>query len=237
MVFTNAGSQSDTFTALYGTEMVDLYVGINKQHFRVHKNLLCAKVEYFSKMFTGSFSEAHSNSGTFSEDDPVAFGSLLTWVYQGDIPKTDHTKLNITEAISSWPTFSLYCLADKFCIPELMDHVMDSNVSTLLLGFLPTPKQVAYHYTDSPLAWRKCMSQHIAWRVVTSLRPNPDDNPVDSLAESLESNGDLLRDVLTLLREESCSILSPAFACLDKDDCLFHVHDKADTCPWKKNRK
>jgi len=42
---------------LMGTEMVDLYIGPEKRHFRAHKKLLCSKVPYFEKMFKGQFLE------------------------------------------------------------------------------------------------------------------------------------------------------------------------------------
>jgi len=32
-------------------DMVDLYVGLEKEHFRVHKAALCGKIPYFDKMF------------------------------------------------------------------------------------------------------------------------------------------------------------------------------------------
>jgi len=39
-----------------GIEMVDLFVGPEKVHFRVHKTVVC-KVEYFNKMFNGDLAK------------------------------------------------------------------------------------------------------------------------------------------------------------------------------------
>lgn len=54
-----------------------------KQLFTVHKKLLCEKVPYFHKMFTGTWKEAEENKAVFPEDNVMAFDSLLCWVYTG----------------------------------------------------------------------------------------------------------------------------------------------------------
>ena len=47
---------------MIGTEMVGLYVGPNKEHYHVHKKILCNEIPYFEKMFKGNFKEATSQS-------------------------------------------------------------------------------------------------------------------------------------------------------------------------------
>jgi hypothetical protein len=66
-------------------EMVDLYIGPDKVHFSVHKELLCNKIPYFDKMFKGQFEEGAINSATFPEDAPDSFDLLVEWVYSGSI--------------------------------------------------------------------------------------------------------------------------------------------------------
>jgi hypothetical protein len=69
-----------------GTEMVDLYVGPEKEQFHVHKAAICGKTPYFEKMFKeDGFEESYNNSASFPEDDTVLFDLLLGWVYHGSI--------------------------------------------------------------------------------------------------------------------------------------------------------
>lgn len=72
--------------------MVTLIVGSNQEIFHVHKHLLCGKVEYFDRMFNGSFAEAQNNTGTFPDDDSKVFDHFLRWVYDGHIPRLQFKK-------------------------------------------------------------------------------------------------------------------------------------------------
>lgn len=103
--------------------MVDLYVGSgeNERQFRVHKEVLCDKLEYFDKMFNGGFAEVLDNEARFPEDDPEYFDVLLDWVYSGS--------LRILENNPSPYFFILYDLADGLCCTHLMDQIMDTWIA------------------------------------------------------------------------------------------------------------
>ena len=66
-----------------GTEVVSIYVGEERKRFVVHKDLLTSQSEYFDKALNGNFKEAEENAIYFKEDDPVAIGFLVTWLYRG----------------------------------------------------------------------------------------------------------------------------------------------------------
>ena len=68
-----------------GTETVDIHVGVNKEHFCVHKEILCAKIPYFEKMFKGGFKESSDGSATLPDDRSESFDLLLGWVYHNTI--------------------------------------------------------------------------------------------------------------------------------------------------------
>ncbi|XMA19709.1 hypothetical protein WAI453_012500 [Rhynchosporium graminicola] len=63
-----------------GSEVVELFVGSEKIKFIADKDLPCAKVPYFEKMYRGGFSEATTNSANFA-GDTVSFDILLGWLY------------------------------------------------------------------------------------------------------------------------------------------------------------
>ncbi|TGO22308.1 hypothetical protein BPAE_0173g00080 [Botrytis paeoniae] len=80
---TLAGSRARTphsFLGKNGTQMLNIYVGVEKILFRVYKDLLCNKIEFFDRMFNGKFKEANENTAVLLEDDPEAFNILMCWV-------------------------------------------------------------------------------------------------------------------------------------------------------------
>lgn len=68
-----------------GTEMVDIFVGPEKQLFRLHKHLLMQKIPYFQIMFTINMRETFENAATLPEDNPEVFGFLCAWIYTNEI--------------------------------------------------------------------------------------------------------------------------------------------------------
>lgn len=66
--------------------MVNIFVGPEKEHFRVHKNLICSKALYFNKMFNGGFKEDIEQTATLPEDSPRVFTLLVEWIYSGRLP-------------------------------------------------------------------------------------------------------------------------------------------------------
>ncbi|THV44520.1 hypothetical protein BGAL_0625g00060 [Botrytis galanthina] len=105
-----------TFLKKAGSQTVDIRVGEEMKLFRVHKSLLCTRVPYFNKMFNSGFSESTTNSAVLREDDLEAFDVLVDWVYTSILPPD----------ADLWGLVGVYVLADKICLPELMDQVMDT---------------------------------------------------------------------------------------------------------------
>ena len=72
-----------------GFEVVDLFVGPQRKRFVVHKDLLTAQSDFFSKALTGSFKEAEENSIHLKEEDPAAVALLVAWLYLGILPGSE----------------------------------------------------------------------------------------------------------------------------------------------------
>ncbi|TGO79485.1 hypothetical protein BELL_0031g00200 [Botrytis elliptica] len=104
------------------SEMVDIHVGKDEGsgHFQLHKSILCEKVPYFEKMFNGNFEEGTTNSATLPEDDPKAFNILVSWIYSDQV-----FPVGLRENQEKWCVGKLYLLADKLCLPDLMDRILD----------------------------------------------------------------------------------------------------------------
>jgi hypothetical protein len=78
----------DMYISDFGTEIVTIFVGPNRQKFVVHKDLLVTQSNYFKGALTSNlFKEAVEGVVTFEEDDPDAFRLLVNWVYRRQIPR------------------------------------------------------------------------------------------------------------------------------------------------------
>ncbi|KAF5877971.1 uncharacterized protein Bfra_000136 [Botrytis fragariae] len=64
------------------------------------------------------FEEAASGEIYLPEDDPATCADLIEYFYRGTLPHADKT--------TTRPMQELYCLAEKICMPTLMDKLMDA---------------------------------------------------------------------------------------------------------------
>ncbi|KAF7944762.1 uncharacterized protein EAE97_005395 [Botrytis byssoidea] len=117
------------FLEIMGLEIVEIYVGPQKKLFRVHRGILCDKVPYLRKMFSSGFVEGLGGEAFFPEDDPKCFDSFMGWIYFGTL-----RVLNASTALEKVEydlnLLSLYSFADKLCLSDLMDLVLDIYKNT-----------------------------------------------------------------------------------------------------------
>jgi len=64
---------------------VDIYVGPEKKHYRLPKNLLCYFSEYFDRCFNGYFTETQTQKLTLEEDRVDFFEVLLRYMKGGGV--------------------------------------------------------------------------------------------------------------------------------------------------------
>lgn len=96
------------YRRLMGVDMVILRVGPPGpfcRTFTVHKDLLCARIEYFKGMFMNSFTESTHGVATLPADDPSALEMLLCWVYFDKLPYLvlPDQELKTTTHSKRWP--------------------------------------------------------------------------------------------------------------------------------------
>ncbi|KAL8994561.1 MAG: hypothetical protein Q9169_005503 [Polycauliona sp. 2 TL-2023] len=103
--------------------MVQLKVGAEETLFHVHQGLICGASPFFNAAFTGGFKE-NSGSMLLPEAFPATFGHIVQWLYRRKLETLSETKADTGH--EHWDRlFRLYLLADKYCITQLKNHVMD----------------------------------------------------------------------------------------------------------------
>jgi hypothetical protein len=107
--------------------VVSIYVGPNRKHYVVHKQLLTSQSDYFDKALNGRFKEAEEGKIHLEEDDPAAVELLIGWLYRGVIPGTGKKLSPFTRSMSAGATFEGYVNTKPPVVPE----------GGTLLGFVP----------------------------------------------------------------------------------------------------
>ncbi len=99
--------------------MVDIFVGTERKKFRLHRDLLCDRSDYFKACFLGKFKEAQQKELSLPEDNVEGFGLLVRWLYGAPLKK-----------MSSNDDLPVYCaliiLANKLLLEHLHNEAMDS---------------------------------------------------------------------------------------------------------------
>jgi hypothetical protein len=213
---------------MIGKDMVDLYVGPAKEHFHVHRAAICTKIPYFEKMFRdGGFAESYTKSATFPEDDPESFDLLLGWVYHDSIKVPAVKSDGEGDPELSWKPNSLYKLAEKICLPQLQDQVVDmvreSDCQTCCLPSTDTMMH-AYSETRETSGLHRYYAQCLAFILVQGETCST--WTVDELTEAMSKELELTRDVLTILRDSGGKVKDPA----KESDCKFHCHADGEIC-------
>jgi len=129
-------AESTPYMDEIGTEMADIYVGPSKKLFRLYKTKLCSRIPYFDKMFNGGLRKASDNNVAYlEEDDPASFDLLADWVNHPTTSKSSRRIREMTTVkhkegneMASWDAVGFYSLAEKYCLPELQDSIMDTLI-------------------------------------------------------------------------------------------------------------
>jgi hypothetical protein len=208
---------------------VKFTVGVSKnlEVFQVHKKILCNQAAYFEKMFNGNFKEGIEQSATFPEDEPCTWKHFIGWLYKGIIePQTGGPEL-VTDRIK------LFCLAEKYGIPNLQDASMDSlittfrsrNTSPSLFSILPS-----YSMTSSGSKLRLYIARSFVFDTLVS-GEDFHDWTNRKLLEAFKENDDLLLDTLACLRLQYGKAFPRPH---QQPACDYHQHAQDEPCPYTK---
>ncbi|KAJ8071942.1 hypothetical protein OCU04_002246 [Sclerotinia nivalis] len=223
---TSTSSVVSPFLSFIGVEMVDLYVGPSKTHYRVHKAFLCSKIPYFNKMFNSNFSEALSNSATFPEDSTEAFDILIEWLYTGSLRPLE---LNLSSQKCNWNVYSFYILVDKLCMSDLMNETMDFKrrfdyENSRIMRFNTARNICASSPQGSKL---RLYALNCTWLSLFVVQAS-DIRFDELLSVALYNDSDFSDDFLTIFEDKigDRRCVEPRVG----NDGLYHVHGKGISC-------
>jgi len=190
--------------------MVDLYVGAEKKHFCVHKDLLRNKSKAFEAMFSPSFKEGQDSKAHFPKEDPAVFALLIQCLYTGQVPGVDLTEYkkalgyrrlkadslepkpkelitaidNVRAALHL--RVCLFILADMYHVTDVLDTTMNCIwAGYKCISSLPTIEEISFVYgeTVEGSLLRKYMAHCCYWQALKGM-PKDMDDFVDSYRTS-----------------------------------------------------
>ncbi|TGO42560.1 hypothetical protein BHYA_0007g00600 [Botrytis hyacinthi] len=183
-------------------------------------------------MFSSGFVEGLEGEAFFPEDNPKCFDSFMGWIYFRTL-----RVLNASTALEKveydLSPLSLYSFADKLCLPELMDLVLDTYKNTYKF---PRVSLVSDVYkmtpTDSPLRNFMCQCMYYIFAEYNS-QDICNFWTTEDMAIAMSLHKDLNIDFLNLMRLDS-----PGFASTDPralPNCDFHCHGEDAPCSQRPN--
>lgn len=211
---------------------VDIYVGKERKHWSLHRNLLCHHSSYFETEFEGhevprnGRTEGGENRLDLSDDDPAGFELLVKWLYQGQLEDSslldDEQKYDYAVACHK-----LYILCDKFDMIHLKNLAMDQYRANLNAAQLvPDADEINEIYRASPAGspFRGLMTQIAARQIM-----DPDvDKDAESYRQCFMDNADFAVEMVNAIRSMSGGMLfdDPT----EGDECDYHDHSDGSTC-------
>lgn len=203
---TNVDEAKALHKRLLSGPTIDIYVGLERKHWSLHKNLLCYYSPYFENELQGhEVSQAQRESLELPDDDPKGFVLFVKWLYQGQLDSTEH----LTDGDKyeyAVACHKLYLISAKFAIPDLTNLATDLYRSNLHAAHLvPDPEEMneIYRSSQEGSPFRKLITQMAARQIM--------DPEIERNAESyrccFESNPSFAVEMINAIRQISGGLL------------------------------
>ncbi|MCJ1313914.1 hypothetical protein MMC25_007594 [Agyrium rufum] len=205
--------------------LVDIYVGPDRRHWSLHRNLLVHHSTYFESHFPD---EAKKKGGRHElpDVDPKAFELLVKWLYQGRMEDVsampDDKKWDHAEACQN-----LYILCEFIGLPALKNLAIDQfRKGCNEAGLVPGPEESKPVYDRMPAGspFRRLVSK-IAARQIMDPESEKD---ASTYKMCFEGSPDFAIDVINAIREGTGGVLfdDPT----EEPACNYHLHDNGQRC-------
>ncbi|KAI4719439.1 hypothetical protein E4T48_04306 [Aureobasidium sp. EXF-10727] len=202
-------------------ETVILVVGAAKEHYSLHKELLCFYSDFLRAAFNGSFKEATERKIELPDVEIEVFESFQVWLYTQKMPKNE---IRPAQVYPEWPLLTkLWIFGDKYQIPLLQNNVADA-----MLDKVDKDKEaplfalnLAYENTTSNAPLRKILVDVMAYRGDMSAKGPHLDSKYWSLQACLDAMGTM---------DSARTQKIPRHTMPVREKCYYHVHAAGEKC-------
>ncbi|KAI4727085.1 hypothetical protein E4T49_05135 [Aureobasidium sp. EXF-10728] len=202
-------------------ETVILVVGAAKEHYTLHKELLCFYSDFFRAAFNGSFKEATERKIELPETEAEVFEAFQAWLYTQKLPKNE---IKPAKMYPEWPLLTkLWIFGDKYQFPLLQNNVADAMLDKVDKD-AESPVYVlnlAYENTTPNAPLRKIVVDIMAYRGDMSVGGHCLDSKYWSLQACLDA-----MEVMDSARAQKV----PRYTMPTREKCHYHVHAAGEKC-------
>jgi hypothetical protein len=212
--------------------MIDIYVGAERRHWSLHRNLLCHHSEALENELLG---DAHGHSRKdrldLPDHEPAGFELLVKWLYQGsldDVSDLANANQKYDYAVNC---HRLYLLCDRFDMAQLKNVAMDQYRKGLNQAELvPDADEIDDIYRKSPQGspFRKLMTRIAARQIMDP----GSERDVETYRECFENNPEFAIELVKAIRSGTGGMLFD-----DPTDpgheCDYHDHEAGPNCHIK----
>ena len=198
--------------------MVDIDIGDERKKFRLYRDLLCERSEFFKASFEGHYKEAETQELALPEDSVESFELLVGWLYGAPLMK-------ITSE-DDWSAYlNLIILAKKLCLEHLQNETMD-HVLNFYRTCLPEVSadniRSLYGNTSAGDPLRRLTISCAAWIAVSNKTTVFDRDVLDLL----EGGGEIAVDFTSWLAKLYTYPVDPRIYL----NCFYHEHISTPSC-------
>ena len=234
--------------------MVDIYVGKQKRHWAIHRNLLCHASDYLASELLAENSNpaldissknrnlngsvngvtADENHLELTDFDPVGFELFVKWLYQGRIDDVSTFSSDQQKYEYAVACHKLYMLCERFAMPYLKNIAIDQYRRGLSeTSLVPDAEEINQIYRESPSnsPFRRLMAKIAARQLM-----DPEgDKDAETYRMCFQDNPDFAIELFNTIKGESGGMLfdDPT----EQIDCEYHDHDGGVNCHYKGKAK
>jgi hypothetical protein len=228
------------FAELLSGPTVDVYLGKEKRHWRLHANLLSFHSEYLQRELQRQWDATAGNDKKsdaslrfeglrldLPDHDSRGFELLVKWFYQGrlgDVADIEDQQGKYDYAVAC---HRLYVLCEQFGMTKLMNRAMDQYRKGLRdASLVPDGEELADIYARSPPGspFRTLMTRIAARQIMD---PDSDKDAGDYRA-CFASNPDFAIQLINAIKDETggLELKDPT----EREGCDYHEHADGTVC-------
>lgn len=210
--------------------MIEIFVGPEKRHWSIHRNLLCHHSSYFGLHFPQHELPKKNDRSHLDLFDhhPAGFELLVKWLYQGTLAPASEQSTSQAKYDYAVACHKLWLLCEKFDMVRLKNLAMDVyrrclNESQLV----PDADEIDEIYRRSPVGSPfNSLMISIAARQIMDPEVERD---LGAYRKCFEANPEFAVELVSTIRRMSGGILfdDPTRG----DSCAWHDHDDVSGCP------
>ncbi|KAG9751660.1 hypothetical protein KCU73_g6290, partial [Aureobasidium melanogenum] len=210
-------------------ETVSILVGPTKEHYIIHKGLLCSYSDFFRAAFEGAFKEAHENKIELPDVLVDVFEAFQVWLYSRSLrDPEDHGDSSTRPQLLTSPILAyLWVFGDKYQIPLLQNDSADALIEKMdqEKEFDTIVVNVAYQSTMQGSPLRRLAIDICVFRMEHKQGENSIFRQTNSSNWSQEALIDSARRMSDAWQHGLAWRSLPS-----KDKCHYHVHAAGESC-------